>query len=405
MPRHGKNEGRSIVKPLLELIRISNAVGVDSALVQGGGGNTSVKTEDGKFMYIKASGTALKDMNTKRGWRRMRLEPVLAIIKDKSLAKMEVHKREKEVVNRLLLACDDDVTIIARPSVEAHLHAFLDKCVIHLHPSSAGAFANAKNGKAELEKLFEKNLEFRISNLGFFFPPLWVSYINPGFTLAKSIAKLVDDYKKRFGKKPAVLFLEKHGILISADSASAALRLVRLVINRCSSKIKNPKASKIKYVGQEEVNKAKLCIRKAFFKATGRNLPIIYFYDDSIAAFLRRKDAGKLLSGVLTPDELVYANGPPLWVDTCDPDKIAIRLTAQIKSGEKYSVAFLVKDVGLFVAGEKKFANTVRNIIVYSIFIRTNASRMGGILTLTKRERDFINKWESEAFRMKIARR
>ena len=28
----------------------------------GGGGNTSVKTEDGRYMYIKASGTALKDM-------------------------------------------------------------------------------------------------------------------------------------------------------------------------------------------------------------------------------------------------------------------------------------------------------------------------------------------------------
>jgi rhamnose utilization protein RhaD (predicted bifunctional aldolase and dehydrogenase) len=115
---------------LLELIKISNAVGKDSSLVQGGGGNTSVKTEDDKFMYIKASGTALRDMNTKRGWRRMRLEPVLSIIKDKSLAKLEVHKRETEVVNRLLLACDDQVTVVARPSVEAHLHAFLDKCVI-----------------------------------------------------------------------------------------------------------------------------------------------------------------------------------------------------------------------------------------------------------------------------------
>jgi len=63
----------------------------------------------------------------------------------------------------------------------------------------------------------------------------------------------------------------------------------------------------------------------------------------------------------------------------------------------------LVKDVGLFVAGTKKIAATVRDIVEYSIFIRTNASRMGGILTLNKRQRDFINQWESETFRKKIA--
>src|SRR4030042_3811480 len=111
-------------KNLSELIKISRIVGKNSLLIQGGGGNTSVKADDGKYMYIKASGTTLKDMDKNRGWRRIRLEPVLAIIKDKSLAKLNVHKREPEVVNRLLLSRDDDVTD-ARPSVEAHLHAFL----------------------------------------------------------------------------------------------------------------------------------------------------------------------------------------------------------------------------------------------------------------------------------------
>jgi len=387
---------------LLELIKISNAVGKDSSLVQGGGGNTSVKTDDGKYMYIKASGTALKDMNTKRGWRRMRLEPVLSIIKDKSLAKMEVHTRETEVVNRLLLACDDDVNYVARPSVEAHLHAFLDKCVIHLHPSAAGAFANAKNGKIELEKLFTKIGNWKLE-IGNYLPLLWVPYTNPGFTLAKKIAKLVDDYQKRFGKKPAILFLEKHGLLISADSADTALHLVHRVINLCDSKLSHPKIGDERRETRDEINKAKRCISRAFFEATGQKCTISYFYDSAIAGFLRQKNVEKLLWGVITPDELVYANGPAMWMDKCEPKKIIKRLTLQIKSGEKHSVAFLVKDVGLFVAGKKKIATTVRDIAVYSIFIRTNAARMGGILTLNKMQRDFINKWESEAFRMKIA--
>lgn len=382
-------------KALLELIRISKAVGNDSSLVQGGGGNTSVKTANGKYMYIKASGTTLKDMSEQAGWRRMRLDSVLSIIEDKSIAELETQNREIEVVNRLLLACDDQVTGEARPSVEAHLHSFLDKCVIHLHPSAVGAYVNAKNGKAELEKLFKTESP----------APLWVPYTDPGFTLAKKISELVDNYQKQFGKKPEILFLEKHGLFISAGSPDAALRLVRKVINRCNSKLKQPRAGKIKSISQEKINDVKRCIRKAFFEATGEHATISYFYDDEIAAFLAQRDAEKMLSaGVLTPDELVYANGSAMWVDRIERANIAKRLTQQIKKGERHGVAFLVKNTGLFVAGKKKIAQTVRDIVAYSAFIRTNARRMGGICSLNKRERDFINRWEAEAFRKKVAR-
>jgi len=100
-------------RALTDLIRISNTTGKDFTLVQGGGGNTSVKTADGKYMYIKASGTALKDMNAKQGWRRLRLDAVLSVIEDKSPAKLDSGKREPIVVDRLLMACYDNVTSAA----------------------------------------------------------------------------------------------------------------------------------------------------------------------------------------------------------------------------------------------------------------------------------------------------
>jgi len=393
-------------KALAELIRISNQTGGDPTLVQGGGGNTSVKTADGKYMYIKASGTALKDMNQKQGWRRMRLEPVLAILKDKSLPKLDASVREPKVVNMLLDACDDNVKTIARPSVEAHLHACLNTCVIHLHPSAAGAYVNAKNGKAKLEKLFKDET----------LPPLWVPYTDPGFLLAKKIARLVNSYQDRFGKKPSILFLEKHGLFITSKTATGALRLVRSVMKRCNSKLKQPRPGTAKTVQQEKISDLKLCIERAYFQAVRTRTKIWYYYNDAIADFLNQKNAKKMLSGSLTPDELVYANGPAMWIELPKTDKsfskeslerksksIAGRLKQQIKNGKKPYVAFLVKDIGLFVAGTEKIAPTVRDIVLYSIFIRTNAYRMGGILTLNKRQEDFINNWESEAFRKKLA--
>ncbi|MHC4721099.1 MAG: class II aldolase/adducin family protein [Planctomycetota bacterium] len=225
MLRRGKSIDKSVNdmdESLSQLVRISNTVGKDAALIQGGGGNTSVKTEDGEHMYIKASGTSLKDMSEQSGWRRLRLGAVVSIIKDESIAKLDTYAREAEVVNRLLGACDDPVGGDSRPSVEAHLHAFGGKCVLHLHPAAVLAYACARDGRAELEELF-KDEEPAV---------LWVPYADPGFNLAKRVWKLLDEYQDRFGRKPAICFLEKHGLLISADSADGALELLDAVISR-----------------------------------------------------------------------------------------------------------------------------------------------------------------------------
>jgi len=402
-------------KILLELIKISNAVGQDGALVQGGGGNTSVKTADGKYMYIKASGTALKDMNRRQGWRRLELDSVRSIIKDKSIARLDTQTREAEVVNRLLLACNDKFTGDARPapgrggarpSLEAHLHAFLESRVIHLHPNAVGAYVCAKKGKAELEQLFKDEK----------LPPLWVPYAGLGYTLAKKVAKLIGDYQSRFANMPAILFLQKHGLLVSAKTPNAALRLVRSVIKRCNSKLKQPKAKKVKPVNKKIITNTKLCIRRAFFEATGKYTMVSHFYDNAVAAFLAEKDAQKMLSaGVLTPDELLYTNGPAMWVpvatrshrgeEDCDSKKIARKLASKIRKGEKPSVAFLVKGVGLFIAARGDFVFTIKDVVTSSFFIRANAYQMGGILSLNKREQGFINQWETDTFRKKLATR
>jgi NAD(P)-dependent dehydrogenase (short-subunit alcohol dehydrogenase family)/rhamnose utilization protein RhaD (predicted bifunctional aldolase and dehydrogenase) len=381
-------------KALADLIKISNITGKNPALVQGGGGNTSVKTSDGKYMYIKASGTALRDMNAKKGWRRLRIDSVLAILKDKSLAAFDTHPRETEVVRRLAGACDDYVTDGSRPSVEAHLHAFLDKCVIHLHPSAVGAYVNAKNGKAEIEKLFADEK----------LPPLWVPYTDPGFMLAKKIDALITDYKNCYGQKPAVLILEKHGLLVSANTSDAALRLVHKVVARCNSKLIALKPKKSKPADLAVINNTKFCIRKAFFDSTALYTQVSFFSGGTIEAFCRRSGAAKFLATpALAPDELVYANGPAMWIDKSDPQTITKKLKTKIAQNGKAPLAFLVKDLGLFVAARELLAPTIKDLVQSSIFIRVNAAHLGGNLTLNKRQQDFINKWEAESFRKKLA--
>lgn len=387
---------------LSALIKISKTVGRDITLVQGGGGNTSVKTSDNKYMFIKASGTALKEMDKDKGWRRIRLDPVLSLIKDTSLAKMNTTARETEVVNRLFLACDDrelSCDSTARPSVEAHLHALLDKYVIHLHPNAIGAYVNTKNNKKLLEKLFHNEK----------LPHLWVPYTDPGLMLAKSIYKLVKDYQNKYNKKPGILFLEKHGLFVSANSAKSALEIVSKTVKICSRKLNltSKKKSRIS-VNNNTINEAKLCIRKAFFQATGQYTCLNFFLDETIAGIMKQiacsKNPNRILAPLpITPDELVYANGPAMWVPQCNSQAVFQKLKKQVNSNQKPALGFLVKDLGLFIADKEKTASVIKDILNSSLGIRIQASKLGGLVCLNKRQADFIANWEAEAFRKTLA--
>lgn len=383
-------------KVLTDLIKISNTVGKDSTLVQGGGGNTSTKTADGKYMYIKASGTALKDMSKRAGWRRVRLDAVLGIIRDRQLAKLETCAREREVINRLLLACDDDVKTGGRPSVEAPLHAMLDKYVVHLHPLVIGAYVNSRRGREQFERLFQNEK----------FPPLWVPYADPGFMLAKKIARLIAGYKKQYGRNPAVMVVAKHGLFVTAATADAALRRVRKVIRVCSSKLREPKARIRKRPDWEAiVKKAKLAIRRGIFDATGQYLPVHYVPTTGpVAAFMARKDApGLLATAAINQAELVYANGPAMWLESCDVRTATRKLNALVGKGRKPPMAFIVKGLGLFMAADKKVWAVAAEVTTGSLQVRSWAAKFGGVLTLTKRQQDFINDWESEVLRKQLA--
>ena len=222
--------------------------------------------------------------------------------------------------------------------------------------------------------------------------------------LAKKIEKLVAGYKTEFKRQPSILFLENHGLFVTSNNANTALRTVRRVIRTCNSKLIQPKDVKIKPVDKKIINDIKLSIRKAVFQITAEYPTVTYFCDNEIIYFWRLKNAAKVLAApALTPDELIYSNGAAMWVKKCDTESITKQIKSRIKTGQRIPAAFLVKGVGLFVAGKKKVAQTVRDIAASFFFIRNNAYHLGGIRTLNKRQQHFINNWESEAFRKKLA--
>src|ERR1039457_1651391 len=196
---------------LAQLVEISCAVGARTDYVQAGGGNTSVKSPDGQTMAIKASGTALTSMSESAGWVEVSVAAVLSIFERNDLATMETDAREGRVLQHLSSAI---IGGSGRPSVETALHAMLGKVVIHTHPVAANAL-NCGPGLKALEEITPAGE----------LPPLWVPYTNPGWRLADTIKSLAEAYKHKHGCLPVVLFMENHGLLVSAPEAQACVAL------------------------------------------------------------------------------------------------------------------------------------------------------------------------------------
>jgi NAD(P)-dependent dehydrogenase (short-subunit alcohol dehydrogenase family) len=278
--------------------------------------------------------------------------------------------------------------------VESHLHALLGRCVVHLHPVAVGAYVCAKRGREALEALFAGDDP----------PPVWVPYTNPGYLLARKVSRVIDSYRRRYGAAPRVMFLQKHGLLVTAEEPEEVLALVRRVIETCSAGLPPRGAVRPAAPAAQDITAAQRAVRRAVWEATGQHTAVRQFLDDDLAWFLAHPEAARLASlPPLTPDELAYGGNSALWVDQADASAIARRLKRQMARGERPSASFLMKDVGLLVSGTDRTIPIIRDVVTAALLVRGYATAAGGPNPLTKAQRAFVARWEGERYRRELA--
>ena len=270
----------------------------------------------------------------------------------------------------LLLACDDNQPAFVKPSIETFFHALLDTCVIHLHPEAVLAAACAKNGQKVVEKLFAKEK----------YPPLWIPYVGLGYVSARKIQTLMAQYKQIYGRTPQVMVMQNHGLLVSAGSSAAAMRLVKKTVAIFTAKHTAPKIVKVKTGDFATLKNAQLAIRQAVFKTGGGYTTVRCCADASVLSFMARPNAKALCGGgALTPDEAVVAHGGPLWVEHLDGAKLTGQLE-KIKQAKKLlPIGFAVKGLGLLTAAPAKEAAFVEEFLRSYLQVRQDAARSGGV--------------------------
>ncbi|RWX67958.1 class II aldolase, partial [Mesorhizobium sp. M4B.F.Ca.ET.089.01.1.1] len=184
----------------LQALRVLSAsVGADPLLVQGAGGNTSLKQAG--VLWIKASGTWLMSAATADIMVPVALAPLLDAVARKDPAAEKAAAFTLAELNPHQL----------RPSIETTVHALLpQKVVVHVHCVETIAIAVQTNAEAVLEE--------RLRGLDWAFVP----YRRPGLPLAQGIAE-------RLKPRTDVLVLGNHGLVVAADTVAEANLLLRRV--------------------------------------------------------------------------------------------------------------------------------------------------------------------------------
>ncbi len=351
------------------ITELSRMYGANAQFVLAGGGNTSYKDE--KNLYVKPSGIALAEIK-ENDFVKMDRAKIREVFNVNS-----ADASERESIVKKMMAdavCHDSA---GRPSVEAPLHEALPyKYVVHLHPGLVNALTCGKEGKSKCADLFPD--------------ALWVDYVDPGFTLARHVASEVEKYAAEKGKKPNVVMLQNHGVFVSSDTEEEIKGIYSEMMDEltvycealCVSTELKTEQKNLKFV-TETAPKLRTLLGDGSSRMAVVSLPPF-----------------NVSEGPLSPDHIVYAKSFALISDNPDKDAIA---AFEAEKGCKPLVVS-VPGKAVFCAGKTyKDALTVAELAKDAGLVQQMTAAFGGPKFLSDSHRSFIENWEVESYRKKVA--
>lgn len=372
------------MKELDILVELSRKYGSDPNFVIAGGGNTSYK--DDRHLWVKASGHAMATI-TEDGFAvldRERLNPMGTKKYSEDTA-----EREAQVKRDLADAC---LTSDRRPSVETSLHNCLQKAyVVHTHPTLVNALMCCKDAASLCAELFPD--------------ALYIEYTDPGYTLFKKVYDRIQAYKKAHAQaEPSVIFLQNHGVFVAADCAEQIDALYSNIVSTLESRV-----SKAEIVPQEPcacISEVIPAIR-TILSRSGRGLKTLKITSCSLLdSFLESKQSVQAILKPFSPDEIVYCKSEYIYLE-CSEDlvqKAEKAIESYIRKRGHGPKVILIKGIGLVAVGDNaKNAQTVTDVFCDAVKIAAGAAALGGVHPMNARQISFIDNWEVENYRRKVA--
>lgn len=387
------------MKQIEDLIAISRKFGQDSRFVIAGGGNTSYKDEN--RLWVKASGHALATI-TEDGFAV--LDRALLNEMGEKAYNEDTAIREEQVKNDLSVAC---ITKDRRPSVETSLHNCMGFAfVVHLHPTLVNGLMCSVNAEAACKEIFPD--------------ALYIEYTDPGYTLFKKVYDRIKAYKAEKGKEPQVIFLQNHGIFVGGDTTAEIEGIYSEVLGKLEAKVAAlPEGDT---AVSETVTDVVPAIRqmlsrsgKGFKTLKVTKNALVDFFIDGCSVTLTGsvtdcpgKSGFDKIAKPFTPDIIVYCKSSYIFIEAESDEEILKQAEEEIEafvSGKGYTPkVLLIKGIGLIAVGDSsRNAQIITDVFTDAMKVAFYAQSFGGEHPMERAWIDFIDNWEVENYRRKVA--
>ena len=360
-----------------KLIDISRKYGSDSRYVIAGGGNTSFKTTD--RLWVKASGHALATIG----------EDGFAVLDRSRLAPMgekayspDPAEREAQVKEDLAPAC---ITKGRRPSVETSLHDCMDwKFVVHLHPTLVNGLMCSAQAGPKCAELFPE--------------ALYIEYTDPGYTLFKKVYDRIKAYSGTHGRQPQLIFLQNHGVFVGADSCEEIEALYHGLMTRLEACVKPlPERDNELPSAATEF----LPVVRQILSRGGRGLKTLTLTSNALTDWALANPGKVALP--FTPDAIVYCKSDYLVLKAAAAQAEAA-IEAYVKAHGHTPRVLLVEGLGLVAVGDHaRQAGIVSEVFLDAVKVAFYAQAFGGEHAMEPAWIHFIDNWEVENYRRKVA--
>lgn len=283
-----------------EVSRFCAQLGADTLLVQGAGGNVSWK--DGNTLWIKASGTWLRDALAKDIFVPVDLPSLRSALNDGQF----------------------DVTptvqggATLRPSIETVLHALLpQQVVVHIHAVDALAWLVRVDPWAKLQ-----------SRLPLRWKPCFVPYRKPGAELARVVQFAVEAHPDT-----QLVCMGSHGVVMAGATLAEVSAILADLIQALRISPEAPRARDALAAIPIDESRVLLPISD----------PVVQGMDFSANGLFRMTEAWALY-----PDHVVFLGDRPICHDTIEA---AIK-RCQDEPGWGAEQPHFIRDVGVFALGD-----------------------------------------------------
>jgi len=369
-----------------ELIAVSRRYGSDKSFVIAGGGNTSFK--DDNHIWIKASGAALEtiDENGFVCLSRAKLKIVSSKIYSQDAAQREAEVKA-DLANAIVSVGNN------RPSVETSMHEIINyPFVVHTHPTLVNAVMCSNNADTACLELFGEQ-------------SLFIPYTDPGYILFKKVETEIARFTAKFRTAPKIIFLENHGVFVAADSIAEINELYGSIMEKINQRVlgtmpeieQKPFATALTdHIGQ---------LNSGFegFTAVASESSLIHWFAKDSTAFLKANTA-------FTPDDIVYCKAYYLFLPACNNEHEQIGSAGKLISGYLNANGYLPKVLVLEGKGvitvEENLKSALNVLEVYSNILKISflSENFGGPKFMNKAQIEFIDNWEVENYRRKMAK-